>query len=74
MKVLSLFSGGGLGDYGLMLAGMEIVGQVEGEEEITFTAHLAVWSLYSEVALGIAILSTMFGLKCYVREGIRAAT
>ena len=29
MKVLSLFSGGGLGDYGLELAGMEIVGQVE---------------------------------------------
>ena len=29
MKVLSLFSGGGLGDYGLTLAGMEIVGQVE---------------------------------------------
>ena len=29
MRVLSLFSGGGLGDYGLDLAGMEIVGQVE---------------------------------------------
>lgn len=29
MKVLSLFSGGGLGDYGLELVGMEIVGQVE---------------------------------------------
>ena len=29
IKVLSLFSGGGLGDYGLELAGMEIVGQVE---------------------------------------------
>lgn len=29
MKVLSLFSGGGLGDYGLELAGMQIVGQVE---------------------------------------------
>lgn len=29
MRVLSLFSGGGLGDYGLTLAGMEIVGQVE---------------------------------------------
>lgn len=29
MHVLSLFSGGGLGDYGLELAGMEIVGQVE---------------------------------------------
>jgi len=29
MKVLSLFSGGGLGDYGLELAGMEIAGQVE---------------------------------------------
>lgn len=29
MRVLSLFSGGGLGDYGLELAGMEIVGQVE---------------------------------------------
>lgn len=29
MKVLSLFSGGGLGDYALELAGMEIVGQVE---------------------------------------------
>jgi DNA (cytosine-5)-methyltransferase 1 len=29
MKVLSLFSGGGIGDYGLTLAGMEIVGQVE---------------------------------------------
>lgn len=27
--MLSLFSGGGLGDYGLTLAGMEIVGQVE---------------------------------------------
>jgi len=32
MKVLSLFSGGGLGDYGLELAGMEIVGQVEIDE------------------------------------------
>lgn len=32
MKVLSLFSGGGLGDYGLTLAGMEIVGQVEIDE------------------------------------------
>ena len=29
MKVLSLFSGGGLGDYGLELSGMKIVGQVE---------------------------------------------
>ena len=29
MRVLSLFSGGGLGDYGLELAGMKIVGQVE---------------------------------------------
>ena len=29
MRVLSLFSGGGLGDYGLELAGMEIVGQIE---------------------------------------------
>lgn len=29
MKVLSLFSGGGLGDLGLMAAGMEIVGQCE---------------------------------------------
>jgi DNA (cytosine-5)-methyltransferase 1 len=29
MKILSLFSGGGLGDYGLELAGMEIIGQVE---------------------------------------------
>lgn len=29
MRVLSLFSGGGLGDLGLMSAGMEIVGQVE---------------------------------------------
>ena len=29
MRVLSLFSGGGLGDYGLELAGMEIIGQVE---------------------------------------------
>lgn len=29
MKVLSLFSGGGLGDFGLMAAGMEIKGQVE---------------------------------------------
>lgn len=29
MKVLSLFSGGGLGDFGLELAGMEIIGQVE---------------------------------------------
>ncbi len=29
MKVLSLFSGGGLGDLGLMAAGMEIAGQVE---------------------------------------------
>jgi DNA (cytosine-5)-methyltransferase 1 len=32
MKVLSLFSGGGLGDYGLELAGFEIVGQVEIDE------------------------------------------
>lgn len=32
MRVLSLFSGGGLGDYGLTLAGMEIVGQVEIDE------------------------------------------
>lgn len=32
MRVLSLFSGGGLGDYGLELAGMEIVGQVEIDE------------------------------------------
>ena len=32
MRVLSLFSGGGLGDYGLELAGMEIVGQVEIED------------------------------------------
>ena len=29
LKVLSLFSGGGLGDYGLELTGMEIIGQVE---------------------------------------------
>lgn len=29
VRVLSLFSGGGLGDYGLELSGMEIVGQVE---------------------------------------------
>ena len=32
MKVLSLFSGGGLGDYGLELSGMEIIGQVEIDE------------------------------------------
>lgn len=32
MKVLSLFSGGGLGDYGLELAGMETVGQCEKDE------------------------------------------
>jgi len=32
MNVLSLFSGGGLGDYGLTLAGMEIVGQVEWDK------------------------------------------
>lgn len=32
MKVLSLFSGGGLGDYGLLLAGMQIAGQVEIDE------------------------------------------
>lgn len=32
MRVLSLFSGGGLGDYGLTLSGMEIVGQVEIDE------------------------------------------
>ena len=32
MRVLSLFSGGGLGDLGLELAGMKIVGQVEIEE------------------------------------------
>ncbi len=32
MKVLSLFSGVGLGDYGLELAGMEIVGQVEVDD------------------------------------------
>jgi DNA (cytosine-5)-methyltransferase 1 len=32
MRVLSLFSGGGLGDYGLTLAGMEIVGQVEWDK------------------------------------------
>lgn len=32
MNVLSLFSGGGLGDYGLTLAGMEIAGQVEIDE------------------------------------------
>ena len=32
MRVLSLFSGGGLGDFGLELAGMEIVGQVEIDE------------------------------------------
>jgi len=32
MRVLSLFSGGGLGDYGLTLAGMEIAGQVEIDE------------------------------------------
>lgn len=32
MRVLSLFSGGGLGDYGLTLAGMEIVAQVEIDE------------------------------------------
>lgn len=30
--MLSLFSGGGLGDYGLSLAGMEIAGQVEIDE------------------------------------------
>src|SRR3990167_9719495 len=29
MRVLSLFSGGGLGDFGVKLADMEIVGQVE---------------------------------------------
>lgn len=32
MRVLSLFSGGGLGDYGLELAGMEIAAQVEIDE------------------------------------------
>ena len=32
MKVGSLFSGGGLGDLGLMMAGMEIVWQVEIED------------------------------------------
>lgn len=32
MKVLSLFSGGGLGDFGLELAGMKIVCQVEIDE------------------------------------------
>lgn len=32
MKVLSLFSGGGLGDFGLELAGMEICGQVENDD------------------------------------------
>ena len=32
MKVLSLCSGGGLGDFGLTLAGMEIVAQVEIDE------------------------------------------
>ncbi len=32
MKVVSLFSGGGLGDYGLELSGMKIVGQVEIDE------------------------------------------
>jgi DNA (cytosine-5)-methyltransferase 1 len=32
MKVFSLYSGGGLGDYGLTLAGMEIVGQCEIDE------------------------------------------
>jgi DNA-cytosine methyltransferase len=32
LKVLSLFSGGGLGDLGLEMAGMEIAGQVEIDE------------------------------------------
>ena len=32
MRVLSLFSGAGLGDLGLMMAGMEIVGQCEIDE------------------------------------------
>lgn len=32
LKVLSLFSGGGLGDLGLEMAGMEIVGQIEIDE------------------------------------------
>lgn len=32
MRVLSLFSGGGMGDYGLELAGMETSGQVEKDE------------------------------------------
>lgn len=32
MNVLSLFSGGGLGDYGLELAGMRTVGQCEKDE------------------------------------------
>lgn len=32
MRVLSLFSGGGLGDFGLEKAGMEIVGQVEWDK------------------------------------------
>ena len=32
MRVLSLFSGGGLGDFGLELAGMKIVGQVENND------------------------------------------
>lgn len=32
MKVVSLFSGGGLGDYGFMMAGCEIVAQVEIDE------------------------------------------
>ena len=32
MKVVSLFSGGGLGDFGFMAAGMEIAWQVEIDE------------------------------------------
>lgn len=32
MKLGSLFSGGGLGDFGFMAAGMEIVWQVEIDE------------------------------------------
>lgn len=32
MRVLSCFSGGGLGDFGLMLAGMEIAGQIENDD------------------------------------------
>jgi DNA (cytosine-5)-methyltransferase 1 len=32
MKVFSLFSGGGLGDFGLEKAGMEVAGQCEIDE------------------------------------------